>query len=148
MTGYGFGAFVVGPAGGVDVIAGRSSKSGGPTTYRLEWGGRDTWYGEDELRPATYADFRAVSLGADAEAVAASRARAVAEGRLGRSRGAGAHVFTPCCEAGHYLSELHGSVICRGCGWHYLVRHFPAATFWVSLGFGKTPRRRKARRWA
>lgn len=147
MTNFDFGFFVVRPDGALDVVDGRAGSDEGGRTYRLKWSG-STWFDEGALRPATYADFRAVSLGADVRNTTASRARAVVEGRLGRSRGAGAHVVTPCCEAGHYTAALHGSVTCRGCGWHYLVRHFSAGTFWMSLGCGKTQRRRRGRRWS
>jgi len=142
---YTFGAFVVRPDGVIDAIEGRSGSDEAGRTYRLKWGG-SVWFDEGALRPATYADFRAVSLGTDVRNTTASRARAVTQGPQGRSRGAGAHVFTPCCGAGHYTAEAHGSVTCRGCGWYYLVQHFSAGTFFTSLGYGKTKRRYRRRR--
>jgi hypothetical protein len=145
---YSFGAFVVRPDGELDTIAGlsdRLGREGVETTYRLRWGGPATWYGEGQLRAAKYVDFRRVSLEADVRPSDFSRSRAVVEGRHGRSRGAGAHVFTPCCGAGHYTKSTQDSVTCRGCGWMYLVAHFSVGTFFMSLGFGKPLRRYRRR---
>lgn len=139
---YPFGSFVVRPDGELDVVEGSSGSDEAGRAYRLRWCG-PTWFDEGAaLRPATYADFCAASLGTDVRSTTASKARAVTQGPQGCSRGAGAHVFTPCCGAGHYMAEPYGQVTCRGCGWHYLAQYFSAGTFFMSLGYGVARRRR------
>lgn len=50
-------------------------------------------------------------------------------------------VKTPCCQAGRRKISSGDLVTCPSCDWYFRVFIAPAATRWISMGFGKAYRR-------
>lgn len=146
-----FDTFVVRPDGELDMVSGRSQPAGEELKVSLRFAGtldEKAWFTRDQLRLATYFDFAKASLGTPDEVrgTTAARKGAVTTGKHGSTRGSGAHVLTPCCDAGRYIKATQESVACPDCLWMYGVAFFSTSTFWVSLGWGKERRPSPKRR--